>query len=256
MKFSKVFENISSTLSYKFSLNKDPIKKLKENEAQFHISEIFASFQFENNIVSFCKPCIFLRFCTCNLFCKGCDTAYALNAESGSKLSYKEVSIQIENLCKKYNIDLITISGGESLLHQKQIECLIQKFKHLEFDIETNGTLLPTDFLLKHVHFWNISPKLSNMAENALNLQVISFFNKVENCIYKFVIDSPEDFNELESLIKKANIPSNKIILMPKGKDAHSLTEKSLWLIDYCKIKGYRFSPRLHIMLYGNQRGV
>jgi 7-carboxy-7-deazaguanine synthase len=29
-----------------------------------------------------------------------------------------------------------------------------------------------------------------------------------------------------------------------------------MWLAEVCKAEGFRFSPRLHIDLYGNRRGV
>jgi 7-carboxy-7-deazaguanine synthase len=43
---------------------------------------------------------------------------------------------------------------------------------------------------------------------------------------------------------------------MPEGTDAATLSERGLWLVEICKERGYRFSPRLHVMLWGNRRGV
>jgi 7-carboxy-7-deazaguanine synthase len=43
---------------------------------------------------------------------------------------------------------------------------------------------------------------------------------------------------------------------MPEAKTESSLNEKSAWLIERCKKEGLRFSTRLHIILYGNQRAI
>ena len=46
------------------------------------------------------------------------------------------------------------------------------------------------------------------------------------------------------------------VILMPEGTDPVRIHERSLWLAELCKEEGYRFSPRLHIDLWGPRRGV
>jgi 7-carboxy-7-deazaguanine synthase len=43
---------------------------------------------------------------------------------------------------------------------------------------------------------------------------------------------------------------------MPEGIDPAVLRERASWLVDICKQEGFRFSPRLHIELWGNRRGV
>ena len=47
-----------------------------------------------------------------------------------------------------------------------------------------------------------------------------------------------------------------RVVLMPEGTDAEVLRERAAWIVELCKQEGYRFSPRLHIDLYGNRRGV
>jgi 7-carboxy-7-deazaguanine synthase len=34
------------------------------------------------------------------------------------------------------------------------------------------------------------------------------------------------------------------------------MQERGLWLAEICKTTGYRFSPRLHVDLWGDKRGV
>ena len=45
-------------------------------------------------------------------------------------------------------------------------------------------------------------------------------------------------------------------ILMPEGIDPAVLAERSRWLSEIAKRTGFRMTPRLHIDLWGNRRGV
>ena len=42
---------------------------------------------------------------------------------------------------------------------------------------------------------------------------------------------------------------------MPEGTDAETIRERGLWLVDLCKRARFRYSPRLHVDLWGNERG-
>jgi 7-carboxy-7-deazaguanine synthase len=50
-------------------------------------------------------------------------------------------------------------------------------------------------------------------------------------------------------------IPREKIMLMPEGTNVQRLKQVTEWLVAECRDRGYRFSPRLHIMTWGNVRG-
>jgi 7-carboxy-7-deazaguanine synthase len=43
---------------------------------------------------------------------------------------------------------------------------------------------------------------------------------------------------------------------MPEGTDRDRLRERAVWLAEISKQEGFRFSPRLHVDLWGNRRGV
>jgi 7-carboxy-7-deazaguanine synthase len=72
----------------------------------------------------------------------------------------------------------------------------------------------------------------------------------------KFVIEKPGDLAEVRSLLETLRADRERVILMPEGIDRDLLRERSVWLAEICKDEGFRFSPRLHVELYGNQRGV
>jgi hypothetical protein len=43
---------------------------------------------------------------------------------------------------------------------------------------------------------------------------------------------------------------------MPQALTADEVLTKSRWLVEECKVRGYGYSPRLHILLWGAKRGV
>ena len=43
---------------------------------------------------------------------------------------------------------------------------------------------------------------------------------------------------------------------MPQGKTSQVLNQKQEWLVELCKENGYRYSPRVHVDIWGEKRGV
>jgi hypothetical protein len=42
---------------------------------------------------------------------------------------------------------------------------------------------------------------------------------------------------------------------MPEGTDGPTLAERSRWLAEICTAKGYRLGARLHVHIWGAERG-
>jgi 7-carboxy-7-deazaguanine synthase len=60
----------------------------------------------------------------------------------------------------------------------------------------------------------------------------------------------------VRALVAALNADRERVFLMPEGTDPDVLRKRGAWLAELCKEEGYRFSPRLHIELWGNRRGV
>ena len=240
--------------------------------------EIFHTIQGEGRSAGL--PCIFLRLSLCNLHCMWCDTDYTWNWEgtpfrhiNDQKDDYKK--FKREEQIIEYNSDEVAaaifsfkcknlvITGGEPLMQQKELSHLLSliredgRIEHIE--VETNGTLLPSEEIDLMVNQFNVSPKLSNSA-NPENLRIkkraLAFFSGSPKANFKFVISSKKDLHEVEELVSRFNISSDKVILMPLGTSVEELNEREKWLADICRNRGYAFSDRMHIRLYGNRRGV
>ena len=137
---------------------------------------------------------------------------------------------------------------------------------------ETNGTQnLQQQFIDylngdgKDLHItWSTSPKLSISGEeqfDALIPEALLDMNKVNNSyLYnKFVVRDIEDFEEGDLFVdeyKSAGVVLDSVYCMPEGAtlEQQSLTEKDV--AEACMKTGYKFSPRLHITLFGNAWGT
>lgn len=235
--------------------------------------EIFHTLQGEG--VSTGLPSIFIRSSLCNLHCSWCDTAYTWNWE-GSKWAHEDAekyskadylvemdTAEVVSLVESYPCFNVVMTGGEPLLQQPAwleiIELLRAKDPKYRFEVETNGTQLPNEWMSDAVDQWNVSTKLSNSgnAEKLrVNEQAMNFFAASVKAWFKFVVQSDQDLEEVRELEQRFGLTRERILLMPEGRDEVTLQKRRLWLADICRDHGYRFSDRLHIQLWGSKRGV
>ena len=175
------------------------------------VNEIFNSIQGEGTFSG--TPCIFLRLSTCNLKCSWCDTKYTWDWQNYDiKKEIKEISIEkiVEKLHEFSNLSHLVITGGEPLLQQDKLALLLimlkdkkdknNKYQSFQIEIETNGTIIPNNDLVKLVDQWNVSPKTSNSHNQRYGIDLeryydisIPFYKELKNSYFKFVVDSKED---------------------------------------------------------------
>lgn len=155
---------------------------------------------------------------------------------------------------------LLVVTGGEPLLHLDKLSRLFEVVKRendFEIEIETNGTIRPTSRFDSFIAHYDVSPKTSNSGidrKHRIKPEAIKFFNSSPKADFKFVIVNPDDLKEILELTEEGLISKEKVILMPEGTSAGTLCERSSWLVEVCRSYGFRFSPRLHILLWGNER--
>ena len=221
------------------------------------IAELFYSLQGEGSLIG--VPSFFIRTTGCNLRCSWCDTPYTSWRPEGNEFSLDE----IVNEAKAHPARHVVVTGGEPMM-LPDITPLTEKLRALGFHItiETAGTVsrpVACDLM-------SISPKLANstpsgpwaVQHDRLRIQPDTLLELMARYPYqlKFVIAKPSDLDEVRALLEQLNANREQVILMPEGVDRETLRERSLWLAEICKDEGFRFSPRLHVELYGNQRGV
>lgn len=209
-------------------------------------------------------PSVFLRTYFCNLTCGWCDSKYTwLNQErSVSGVDYRGMTAQdVFEKVMGFDCRHIVVTGGEPLLHQRLLPAILSRLRRegVYVEVETNGTMRPTVEMLDVVDCFNVSPKTSNSGVDArvrVRGAALSTLVASRKAWFKFVIGEIQDLSEVEKLIAEFSIPRDRVLLMPEGTDAALLLERGRWLVDVCKEKGFRFTPRLHILLFGNKRGT
>ena len=70
------------------------------------------------------------------------------------------------------------------------------------------------------------------------------------------MITDPSDLQQVNAIVSDIGASRSRVLLMPEGVDAAILAERGRWLADIAKREGFRMTPRLHIDLWGNRRGV
>ena len=210
--------------------------------------EIFYSLQGEG--ASLGTPTLFLRLAQCNLHCPWCDTKHSWG--QGMDLSVAEVAEALRAChatCRH-----IVITGGEPLLQAGELEELLgTHLPEYSVEVESNGTLAPTDALAARVQQWNFSPKLSHAGQQgSLNPTLLAQLAQLPQVWFKFVVRGEEDWAEIEAL----DLPKDNIILMPCAATRAELEERRLDIAELCLQHGVRLGERLHLVLWGEKKGV
>ncbi|HWE52726.1 MAG TPA: 7-carboxy-7-deazaguanine synthase QueE [Bryobacteraceae bacterium] len=222
------------------------------------IAEIFYSVQGEGSLIG--TPSVFIRTSGCNLRCSWCDTPYTSWNPEGQETGIDAILARAAEFSAAKHV---VLTGGEPMIAPGIVE-LSQRLRERGYHItiETAGTV----FQPVECDLMSISPKLSNSTPEGtfraqherLRLQPEVLRRLMAVCDYqlKFVIAGESDIAELQALAREAGASAEKIVLMPEGVTPEVLSERGVWVAEICKRFGYRFSPRLHVYLWGARRGV
>ncbi|HEY1075007.1 MAG TPA: 7-carboxy-7-deazaguanine synthase QueE [Patescibacteria group bacterium] len=226
----------------------------------FSADGIFYSLNGEGATIGY--PAVYARLHGCNLNCSWCDTPYTWNrslTEFHEYLQRGRLSIPdtLEQLiaadvsgCKR-----LVFTGGEPLLQQKAIAAILPQLTHWSVEVETNGTIAPQKELFDCQ--FNCSPKLPNSgisAERAVKPQAIHTLKGL-NTYFKFVVRTANDVAEMQRIYEQPfQIPRDRIILSPEGITVSDTVRVMQNLAEIAKDQGYRLTPRLHILLWGDTR--
>lgn len=172
----------------------------------------------------------------------------------------------------------LVITGGEPLLGwQRAYEELLsyprmQSLRNLTF--ETNGTQqLQENFKSYLVENWrdhplrgwnnltfSVSPKLSASGESwekAIRPEVIQEYQQYGFTYLKFVIETEQHFAEVDRAVYEYRNCGfvGPVYVMPQGGVAVPYERNRINVANWALEKGYYYSPRLHIDIWGNAWG-
>ena len=232
-------------------------------------------------------PSLFFRFGGCNMRCEGfgcvqsapdgekilgCDTVYAVNREhfSSTWTPIKE-SAELIAIVEHYElpdgVDIV-FTGGEPLLYAAD-PVLVSFLQYLDdhghrFTFETNASI-NIDFQQYPIYkkaVLALSVKLENSGESyEKRIKRDTIFNLAAyaaEAFFKFSIDKESIDLALDDQIEEihSHAPQLQVYCMPVGGSKAEVERNALPLIEYCKVKNYTYSDRLHIRIWDQTSGV
>ncbi len=228
------------------------------------VSEIFGP-TFQGEGPSLGRRTSFLRLATCNLACTWCDTRYSWdwkNFDIKKEVTRME-AIEVVKAIELMKTDRLVITGGEPMIQQDKLLVVLQGLldcRQYNFEIETAGTLVPS-LDIGHPQFpiqWNVSPKLVNSGnpeEKRFVLEALQAFNDLE-ANFKFVVQKESDLEEVGWIVTQIEIPNSRVFIMPEGTTRKKIQYHAEIIADKVLEYGWNFTTRLHVMLWGDKRGV
>lgn len=236
-----------------------------ETGGRLPVSDLFYSLQGEGRWAG--TPAVFVRLFFCNMGCAFCDSSFAWDKSLVGEVSYYApdelatlASETIPLSVQAFSDIHVVITGGEPLLFQELIPALVVNLKRKglgSIQVETNGTITPAREALEMIDWWNCSPKLSNCGipeEIRFKREVLRTFVTSNRADFKFVVRDQSDVEEVSRCYGEL-IPPSRTWLMPEGNSRSTQLNRMADIAELASQSGYRFSPRLHVLMWDDQRG-
>ena len=226
------------------------------------VSEVFGpTVQGEGPTIG--RRAAFVRLGRCNLDCSWCDTPYTWDWERydpQAELHERPVA-QVLAEVEAMGVDRVVVTGGEPLLQQRRLLPFLVAASERGWtvEVETNGTLAPNTDTTRLVGRFNVSPKLANSgvaAERAIvpdALRAFAALGREGRAAFKFVVSEPDDLDEVQAIVDAHDL--GPVYVMPEGRTAEAVLGGGRRLADAVVARGWNLTTRLHVVLWGDERG-
>lgn len=203
----------------------------------------------------------FVRLGRCNLRCGFCDTPYTWNWDDHDpavELTTRDVDEVLTEL-GAMDVPLVVVTGGEPMLQQRHLPALLRPLRAagLDVELETAGTIAPTAELTGLVTRFNVSPKLANSGNelgHRYKPDVMRAFEATGATAFKFVVEAESDLDEVASIVAECGL--RDVWIMAEGTDAATIVRRTAALAEPVLARGWNLTTRLHVLIWGDRRGV
>lgn len=227
--------------------------------ADLAVAEVFGP-TFQGEGPSLGRRAGFVRLGRCNLDCTWCDTPYTWDwsrFDPAVEVRRRTAADLLEQL-DAMAVDLVVVTGGEPLLQQRALVPLLEACadRGWEVEVETNGTLAPTPRLVELVTRWNVSPKLSGSGVapgRAVVPEALAAFVATGRATFKLVVGERAELDEVAALVADHHL--DPVWILPEGTDPAAHLARARALADEVLARGWHLTTRLHVLLWGDERG-
>jgi len=230
------------------------------------ISEIFgATIQGEGALIG--QPTIFVRTGGCDYRCSWCDTLYAVESkyrDEWKSMSAEEIFARIDELSGGKPL-IVSLSGGNPATQPLEPLITLGKSKGYKFALETQGSIAQEWFADLDVLTLSPKPPSSGMKTDwDILAACANAAGSNTKTALKIVIFDDEDYRYAKTVAEKhpqlpLYLQPGNSALPPQPIDTNALMERMRWLAD--KVTRDRWNeaivlPQLHVLMWGNLRGV
>ncbi|WP_120500915.1 7-carboxy-7-deazaguanine synthase QueE [Roseovarius sp. EL26] len=236
---------------------------------KIRVSEIFGpTIQGEGAVIG--VPTVFVRTGGCDFRCSWCDSLHAVDQEyrhMWAPMSAQAVLDEVQKLANEEPL-MITLSGGNPAI--QPLGGLIDHghAQGYTFGMETQGSVVKDWFAKLDMLVLSPKPPSSGM-ETDWDVLARCVEQEAAQTVLKIVVFDEVDFayaREVAGRFPDLPIylqPGNHTPPTPEDDDAEvdieGIDERMRWLVDQViEVKWYsaRVLPQLHVMLWGNKRGI
>lgn len=252
----------------------EEVEAMKMKPDHFKVSgdAIFHTIQGEGSRQG--NPITFIRLQHCNLACGWCDAFYTWMPEAeeywkeAGDIHIDDVHAAIRQAQEQVGIEeerhvnRVLWTGGEPLLQQRKIVQFMQRHPQYFAEIETNGTVMPSEWLLEHATTgrkgiphriaFNVSPKIpssGNEGRTLIRPRVLEMISLTDDPLFKFVCSTEQDIYDVLNIYGEL-IPFEYISIMPEGVTKERNQEVYERLMPMILKYGLRTHPRGHTVMF------
>ncbi len=235
------------------------------------ISEIFGpTIQGEGTLMG--EPTVFVRTGGCDYRCSWCDTLHAVDSayrHTWAQLETHDVWEQIQELSGGQPIT-VSLSGGNPAIQDFSQLISIGKENGYRFALETQGSISKDWFGQLHTLVLSPKPPSSGEVVDWDKFEAcLELAGSSPNCVLKIVVFDSTDFDWARKVSER--YPHLPLYLQPGNHtppppedidatvDMDGIMDRMHWLVDKTIEEQWfkpRILPQLHVLLWGNKRGV
>jgi len=168
----------------------------------------------------------------------------------------------------------LVITGGEPLLGWQRAYTELLSHERMgdlrNITFETNGTQTLQGRFIDYLLEWgdiagnqvtfSVSPKLSASGEKwdeAIRPEIVRMYQDYGFTYLKFVVETEQHFTEVDKAVAQYRAVgfNGPVFVMPQGGVVTPYAQNRVRVADWALSKGYNYSPRLHVDLWGNGWG-